>query len=253
MGEFVDLGAKIKKYYKFTPSELNGFLISVFILAFVISFKDWGRGSNIQPLVGIVNLFNAILIVGLSLLVSISVRKIAALQTGLRAEYKVWMFGLLLALIFAFVSNGNIWILVGGGLMFHHLAGHRLGFFRYGLNYFAVGLSSAVGPISNIILAAIFKGISVFVSNALITKAIMFNLGFAVWSMLPFPPLDGGRMFYGSRMAYALLFFFVVFAAILLYTNIPVWISLVGAALLGVVMWLAYYILVEKGAWGGPY
>jgi len=38
MGEIVDLVAKIKKYYKFTPTELRGFVISILVIAFVISF-----------------------------------------------------------------------------------------------------------------------------------------------------------------------------------------------------------------------
>ena len=42
MAEFVDLRDKISKYYKFTPAEFRGIIISILVLAFIISFKNWG-------------------------------------------------------------------------------------------------------------------------------------------------------------------------------------------------------------------
>jgi len=80
---------------------------------------------------------------------------------------------------------------------------------------------------------------------------IHFNLIFAVWQVLPFPPLDGSKLFFGSRMVYALGFFFVIAAALLLYINIPVWIAIIGALLIGVICWVLYYILLERSLWKG--
>jgi Zn-dependent protease len=146
-----------------------------------------------------------------------------------------------------------VWILLAGGVMLQHLAGHRIGFFRYGLNYYEAGWISMSGPLSNLVLAVIFKAISGFINNSLISLAITFNLLFAFYNVLPIPPLDGSRMFFGSRLIYALSFFFVLAAVILLWVDIPIVIALVGAVLIALIGWLLYYIFIEKGFWHGPY
>jgi len=68
MGEIVDLIDKIKKYYKFTSYELRGLIISILVVGFIISFKEWGR-TSFDFGIGVYNLFNAILIVALSILI----------------------------------------------------------------------------------------------------------------------------------------------------------------------------------------
>jgi len=257
MGELVDLKAKIKKYFKFSPTEVRSIIISIVVLAFIISFADWGPGEEVDLWYGFINLINAILIVTLSLLVHLSVKKIFALQMNYRAEYNLWTFGLLACLVLAFVSTALFkntwWVLASGGIMLQHIAGHRLGHFRYDINYYEAGWISITGPIANIVLAIIFKGLSAFVYNSLIAKAITFNLLFALYNALPIPPLDGSRMFYGTRLGYVMTFTFIVAAVILLWVDIPIWIALAGSALLALIGWLIYYIFIEQGFWRGPY
>jgi len=253
MGDFTDLGSKLRRYYKFTPSELRSFAISILAIAFVISFADWGPGENVDFGIGIFNLFNAILIVTLGFIVHYSVQKIAALSVGYNIEYKMWGYGLLIALLLAFLTRGWFWFIIPGGIIHHHLAGHRLGFFRYGLNYFAVGVSSFMGAVGSLAFVVVLKIINSFVNSALIDKAIIFNLLYAVWMVLPIPPADGSRMFFGSRLVYMFGLISVVAGALLLWTNIPVWFSVIGALLIGFIGWLLYYIFWEKGFWKGPY
>src|SRR3989338_8649503 len=120
MGASVDMIDKIKKYYKFNPSELRGFLISVIILSFIISFKEWGK-EEFSLIAGLFNWFNAALIVVLVFIVFTSAQRIAGLTIGYAAEYKMWTTGLLIGLLFAFVSKGKIWVLLPGGIIIHHL------------------------------------------------------------------------------------------------------------------------------------
>ena len=111
-----------------------------------------------------------------------------------------------------------------------------------------------MGLLANIALALFFKIISAFTYNPLIYKAIVLNLLMAVYTILPIPPLDGSRMFFGSRMVYAFILSFVVLSSILLFIKvIPAWIAIVASLLLALICWLLYYILWEKGLWGGPY
>jgi hypothetical protein len=251
MREIVDLADKIKRYFKFTPLEIRSLIIAILVVAFIISFKEWGYGTNFSFRIGMFNYFNAILIVALSFLVHISVQRIWSLGIGFRVEWKMWSFGLLFGLIMAFLTNGVFWLILPGGFIVHHMAGHRLGWFRYGINIWAVGLIAVTGSIATIALAAIFKALSVVVFNSLIHKLIVFNIVYAVYSILPIPPLDGSKTFFGSRMLYAFSTVFIVAAAILLNPGlkIGVGIALLASFFIGVVLWLVYYILFESKAW----
>ncbi len=248
MGEIVDLWDKIKRYFKFTPLELRSLIISILVVAFIISFKEWG-GESFSFGVGLFNYFNAVLIVAVSFLIHISIQRIWSLGTGYRLEWKMWSFGLLFGLIMVFLTNGLVWLILPGGFIVHHMAGHRLGWFRYGINYWAVGLIAVVGPVASIALAAIFKALSGFMFGSLIQKVITFNIAYALYSLLPIPPLDGSRTFYGSRMLYAFAVAGIVAAAILLNLNISVWLAIISSFFIGLVLWLLYYIFFESKAW----
>ena len=249
MAEIVDLIDKIKRYYKFTPSELKGLVISIIVVAFIISFNDWGVGSVFDAKAGLLNFFNAILIVALSFLVHLSAQRVWALATGYRHEFQMWGIGLGVALVLSFITNGRAWLIIPGGFIVHHLAGHRLGWFRYGINYWAIGLIAFVGPLASIAFAAVFKSISGFVSNSLIQKMIIFNVLYAVFSMLPVPPLDGSKIYFGGRMLYAFALPAIVVAGILLYIDIAVWIAALSSFLIAVILWLLYYVFFEKDYW----
>ena len=172
MAEIVDIHDKIKRYFMFTPLEIRSIIIAILITAFVFSFKDWGYGEGIDVNLGLFNFFNAILIVTLSFLVHISIQRIWALGTGYRLEWKMWTIGLVFSLIMAFLTNGSVWLILPGGFIVHHMAGHRLGWFRYDINYWALGLIAVTGTIGTIFLVAIFKALGAFVANSLIEKVI---------------------------------------------------------------------------------
>lgn len=249
MGDITDMTDKIKRYFKFTPLELRSLIIAILVIAFIISFSEWGKGDVFDVKAGLFNWFNAILIVALSFLVHLSVQRIWSLGTGYRLEWKMWGFGLLFGLIMAFLTNGMIWVILPGGFILHHMAGHRLGWFRYGINYWAVGLIAITGPVASIFLAAIFKSLTAVVVNPLIQKLIIFNIVYAIYSILPIPPLDGSKTFYGSRMLYAFSTAFIVAAAILLNSNISVGIAVIASFFTGIVLWILYYIYFESKAW----
>ena len=249
MGEIVDLVDKIKRYFKFTPLELKNLIIAVLAISFIISFSEWGYGRVFDVKIGLFNWFNAILIVGLSFLVHISAQRIWSLGTGYRLEWKMWGYGLVAGIIVAFLTNGRIWLILPGGFIVHHMAGHRLGWFRYGINYWAVGLIAAIGPFASILLAVIFKGLSAVVAASLIQKVIAFNIAYALYSLLPIPPLDGSKTFYGSRMLYAFAVSGIAAAAVLLNLNISIGLVIISSFFIGIVLWILYYIFIEHKLW----
>ncbi len=250
MGEIVDMLDKIKKYFKFTPLEIRGLITAILVIAFIFSFREWGYGSDFNLRIGMLNFFNAVLIVALSFLIHISVQRIWSLGIGYRLEWKMWTFGLLFALIMAFLTNGAVWwLILPGGFIVHHMAGPRLGFFRYGINYWAIGLIAVTGTFATILFVAIFKAISGFVFNSLIQKLIAFNIAYAICSVIPIPPLDGSKTFYGSRMLYAFSTSAIISAAILLKSGLGVGIAIALSILIGIALWATYYIFFEYKAW----
>lgn len=251
MGEITDLTDKVKKFYKFTPTEVANVIAAIVVIAFIISFKEWG-GATPSVAIGLKNLFNSMLIVALTFIVHLSVQRIIALQTGFRAEYKMFTFGLLAGLVIAFISKGRVWIILPGGIIIHHMAGHRLGWWRYGLNYFAQGMIALMGPIATMLLALFFRMMGTFIANPLIQKAIVFNIAFALYAMLPIPPLDGNRLLWGSRLAYVFSYAALIGAALLLLSKLPGWIVIFGALLIGAICWLAYYVFFERHYYKGP-
>jgi len=249
MAELTDLIDKIKRYFGFTPLEIRSLIIAILVVAFIISFKEWGIGDVFSLKAGLFNFFNAILIVTLSFLVHLSVQRIWSLGTGYRLEWKMWSFGLLFGLILAFLTNGVFWLILPGGFIVHHMAGHRLGFFRYGINYWAVGLIAITGPFATILLAAIFESLRGVIASPLIQKVVIFNIVYALYSLIPLPPMDGSKTFYGSRMLYSFSVFAIVTAAILLNLNVGVGIALISSIVIGIIFWILYYIFFEEGAW----
>ena len=251
MAELIDLRYKIKKFYKFTSQELKSMLIAILALGFVISFNDWGTDSfNFGE--GIFNLFNAILIVGLSLLVNDAGKRIWSLAMGYRMEFKFWSYGIAISLLAAFISKGSIWLIVPGTFMIHHLAGHRLGFFRYGVNYFAQSLVVFGGFLFTLMLIILLKILNAIVPNPVLQKAIIFNIIFLITNILPLPMFDGGKMYYGSRMTYMFTAPALISAAILMMIDVPVFLSIVLSLLIAVVLWVVYYISFERTVFTGP-
>jgi len=251
MAEIVDMLDKIKRYYKFTHYELRGLIISILAVAFIISFKNWGTAA-FDFGEGIFNFLNAILIVALSILVHDAGQRLWALAAGYRVEFKLWTFGLILSLVVAFLSNGNLWLIITSGFMLHHIATHRLGWFRYGINYFGQAMVALAGPLFTLMLLIFLKILSAFSPNPLLHKAIIFNAVYAITSMLPIPPLDGSKIYFGSRMLYAFALPAIVFSTILMVVSVPIFLSLVLSLLAGIVLWVVYYISFERKVWAGP-
>lgn len=253
MGEITDLLDKIKSYYNFTPSELRGILVTILVIAFIISFKEWGRGEHIDIGAGIFNLFNAILITSVSILIHESAHRVTALYAGLRAEYKPWTFGLIAGIIIAFLTNGWAWILLPGGVLFHHLTAHRIGWWRYDIAVVTVGMLALWGSVASIFFALFLKLITNFITTPLIEKAILLNIALALYTMLPIPPLNGSKVFYGGRLIYVFSAVFMVVIAILLLIDINPWLSIIASFIVASIAWLLFYLLYEKDLWQGPF
>jgi len=245
----VEMFDRIKKYYSFDIEELKSVAIGSLILGFMISFGEWGV-ERFNLIYGLYHLVGGILISASSILFHVSVQKILGLRIGFTTKYKLWWYGLLSGLIITLITNGKIWwLIIPGGVTCSIIGKYRLGKFRYGLNYIALGFIGIIGPIGSIIFGTIFKNLDIFlgITHPLIDKIFIFNLVYAICTMLPIPPLDGHLTFFASRVWYVFLFTLIfAYAILIILFSIYSWI--LALAIGGLIVFI-YYILYERKAW----
>lgn len=240
---FVD---KIYRYGVFQKDEWHGFLITVLVLSIIFSFDEWGT-TKFDVSEGFANLLLAFIIVFFSVFVHHAAQRLFALWYGFRPEHILWWQGLTFSGLITVFSNGAVKLFPGSALMIHHLPTHRLGFYRYGLNFKSFASIAAVGPAANLLLAAVVRFVGEFVGlpAEFVAKAYFFNLLFGGFNSLPIPPLDGSRVFYGSRLLYVFVFSSVV--AYIVLSLIGGIRSLPLAVVIGGLCWFLYYIFFEHG------
>lgn len=236
---------KVKRYFPFSKEEWLSFWITVICLAFIYSWTNWGAGK-FEFATGIKNLAVAVIFIGITLFVHHAGQRLIALWFGLRAEQKIWWYGLLIGLILTIISNGNIKFLAATGTLAYMLPVHRLGAFRYGPGVNVLAKIVMAGPIANIFFAAIiitmqWVGI---LSYTIAEPLFKLNLVFAFWNLFPIPPLDGSKIFYYSRNIY--MFIFGSFASYVFLIYFFEVYSYIYALLMGIAIWLAYFIFVER-------
>lgn len=230
----------IHGYFRFSENEITSVLVAGIILGFIFSFADFS----------FFNLLIAVIIALVSLLFHVSAQKVFSLKIGYDVDFHLSWYGLLFGLIVVFLSNGSFWwVLFPGGLTFSLIARHRLGRFRYGLNYWPMGWVAFSGPLASIVFGTFFKNINLYLLGSpvpVLDQIFVFNLVLAVCTMLPFPPLDGHYMFYASRSWYLILFSAVTIYTVLVAFDVFSWIWAVLGAL---IIWLFYFVKFESGYW----
>ncbi|NOZ80278.1 MAG: hypothetical protein GXP63_01280 [DPANN group archaeon] len=242
MGEYAEA---IKQHFNFRVKEARDIVIAIFLLALIFAFDDGAPSFSAAHWIGNYILFA--ILVSLALLFRIGVQKLVAIKVGYRTEFKIWNYGLVLGVVIAFLSRGNILLLLPGGLIFFLLPAERLGHFRYGLNYDTTGTIAASGSLANMLLGMFTKALMYNFfgfESAVLDKFIFVNFLLAFFMMLPIPPLDGIRAFFGGRLTYVFIFGIILAYVALFLVNI---FSLIFAVLIGIVLWLVYYFTLEKG------
>jgi len=239
------LGGRIKEYFRFERKEVTGILVSVILIAFILSFKEWG-GEKFDIAVGLVNLAVAFLIVFLGFLVHVSAQKINALRLGYVAEFQYSMYGLIGGLILCFASNGYLFFLGTGEVRIRHMLRMRLGTFRYGLNYWEYAKISFVGPMANIFLAVFFKFFYA-TGSPILEKAVLINIFIAIFSMLPIPFNDGLNIFFGSKPFYVFGFGTILGISLSLIFMEGILLSIMLGLFIGVLIVFLFFVIFDKG------
>jgi Zn-dependent protease len=167
---------------RFTAKEVRDIFISMTVIAVIFAYLF--SGSNINALIGLIPV--TFLTVGVGFVLHELAHKFVAIRYGFHAEFKMWIEGLILAVIttmfgFVFAAPGAVYI--------------QGDYITKEEN----GKISLAGPITNIILALLFlllMPISTFspLLKMIATFGFAVNSLFAFFNLIPISILDGTKV-----------------------------------------------------------
>lgn len=244
----MDYIQSVKKHFSITKQERIGIIITTIILAAILSFDEWGTGKIFDLNTGLKNFIIAIILGATTILIHHTAQKLLGIHYGIKAEQKLWWHGTLFSLLLTVITNGFLKIYTFTGLYVEPIKEQRLGKPRKEINMWEYANVALAGPIANILLATLIKTLQtgfdiVIYSQAISNKIFLLNWSYALYALLPIPPLDGSRIFYFSRQTYAFLFGTIA-GYFILYT-LEIY-SYIFAIIIGIITWLIYYATYEK-------
>ena len=185
--------------------EIRDLAVAAVVLSAVFAFEGFNPGT-------ISRLPEATLGVTLGFLLHELSHRFFARRYKCHAEFHLWRTGLILAVLFALVSNGAFVFAAPGAVVIYEAMDvwgnvKPLGKKRY-------GIVSIAGPVTNVILAGIFFAANKVYPSSILAPAFTFaltvNIWIAIFNMLPVPPLDGSKVFAWDKKIWAAFFAFLI-------------------------------------------
>lgn len=166
---------------RFNRGEVRDILVSMVVIAGVFAYVF--SGKNIQT--ALVLLPATLITVGLGFVLHEIAHKLMAIRYGFWAEYRLWLEGLLLALVTAYFG----FVFAAPGAVYIH--GNYI---ERDVN----GKISLAGPLTNIILAIMFLMVSTVLPSPINQVAFLgyaVNSFLALFNLIPLAVLDGAKVF----------------------------------------------------------
>ncbi len=239
----MELWFRIRDFFRYTRREKRDLILAVLVVTLAFAYND-GRETFI-PAKWAVNFLVVLFFVYLSLMFRTAAQKIVALQNGFTTEFRCWPVGLVITAIITLLSNGNLLVILPGGIILYHMTLLRMGKFRYGENITSRGMIAASGAFANLVLATIALTFSaqLGIFPELFNELAYINFVLIIFTLLPLPRMDGIHLFFMSRLTYVFVFSTLVAYILLTFAGVYSWIL---AFFIGVICWLLYYINFEQ-------
>lgn len=174
----------------FSREEIRDITIAVVALTFAFALL-LGDRTNFMPFLGV-----SFVVVVTAFLFHELAHKFTARYYKMEAFFKLWPLGVIIAIIFA-AFTPILFAAPGAVVIFRR----KFGGWMYKYERFTeatireMGIIAASGPIVNIILAVVFTGIHSAVGGQIFSLLATINAFLAFFNLLPFNPLDGGKVF----------------------------------------------------------
>jgi len=205
--------------------------LAVLGISFSMKFFDrnsgtWNRADSVTADLEIFLL--TLVVVGTAFIGHELAHKFTAQRYGCWAEFKLWTYGALMALLFAVVTAGNFVFAAPGAV---YIAS-RAGYFGEGIDRKSNGIVSLMGPIVNIAGALVF-GVALLVVTSLglhdlviggfrfLQAGIVINVWLGAFNMLPIFILDGQKVYTWNKQVWAAIAIPLWALTILIYASPP--------------------------------
>lgn len=194
--------------FDFTEREVKDIVISLLVLSFVFMF--WIT-SNYPEIPIYLSFLFSLLTVGFAFIGHELSHRSVARKLGFHSEYVMWKQGLLMALLFAFITNGRIIFAAPGAVVFASYWAFK------GPSLDDVGKIGIAGIVFNITL--LYISIPLFFITGFELFALMgfINGWFAIFNLIPLGPLDGRKVMQWNSKIWATAFVLAIIGFGILY------------------------------------
>ncbi len=169
--------------FDFTLYEVRDLLISSLVLAFIFTL------TNLTPQTYLISF---LIIVPVFVLHELA-HKFVAQRRGYVAHYVLWPYGVIMSIILSLLSFGRLIFAALGAVMISSRHPSRIGYAYSSITREDAGVISIAGPLTNFAMASIGYLLSP-ISNLFIAFA-QLNVFVGLFNLIPFPPLDGQKIF----------------------------------------------------------
>jgi len=181
----------------FSWTEIQHLLIAWLVLGITFSIQGLFLSQNLFLKLLLISL----MVLGAGFLGHELAHKFLAQKYGCFAEFRVWPLGLGFALLFALISGGTIIFAAPGAVYIVPISfGAGLGISRK-----ENGIISLAGPLTNVCFALFFFFLINYggIVSDIGYLGYLINLWLAAFNMIPFPPMDGSKVFIWNKGIWA--------------------------------------------------